>query len=52
MTTLNLAQIQQHDSEDMLHLLSHFSDQCKRGWEIGEVLKLEGYVMSGFPITL
>ena len=42
MTTLNLAQIQQHDSEDMLHLLSHFSDQCKRGWEIGEALKLEG----------
>ena len=42
MTTLNFAQIQQHDSEDMLHLLSRFSDQCKGGWEIGEALKLEG----------
>ena len=43
MTTLNLAQIKQHDPEDMLHLLSSFSDQCRRGWEIGEALKLEGY---------
>ena len=42
MTTLNLAQIKQHDSEDMLHLLSGFSEQCKRGWEIGETLELEG----------
>ena len=43
MTTLNLDQIKQHDSEDMLHLLSGFSEQCKRGWEIGETFKLEGY---------
>ena len=42
MTTLNPAQIQQYDSEDMLHLLSRFSDQCKCGWEIGEALQLEG----------
>ena len=42
MTTLNLAQIKQYDSEDMLHLLSSFSEQCKRGWEIGETLELEG----------
>ena len=42
MTTLNLAQIKQYDSEDMLHLLSNFSEQCKRGWEIGETLELEG----------
>ena len=42
MTTLNLAQIKQYDSEDMLHLLSSFSDQCRRGWEIGEAVKLEG----------
>ena len=40
---LNLAQIRQHDSEDMLYLLSTFSEQCKRGWEIGEVLELVGY---------
>ena len=39
---LNLAQIKQYDSEDMLHLLSGFSEQCKRGWEIGETLKLDG----------
>ncbi len=39
---LNLAQIKQHDSEDMLHLLSTFSEQCKRGWEIGELLELAG----------
>ena len=39
---LNLAQIQQHDSEDMLHLLSTFSEQCRRGWEIGEALDLAG----------
>lgn len=39
---LNLAQIKQHDSEDMLHLLSTFSEQCRRGWEIGEVLDLAG----------
>ena len=25
----------------MLHLLSSFSEQCKRGWEIGETLELE-----------
>ncbi|RKU07733.1 bifunctional phosphoglucose/phosphomannose isomerase [Candidatus Poribacteria bacterium] len=43
MTTLNPAQIKQHDSEDMLELLSSFSGQCKHGWEIGEALKLEGY---------
>ena len=43
MTTLNPDQIKQHDSEDMLELLSSFSDQCKHGWEIGEALKLEGY---------
>ncbi|MCE2396263.1 bifunctional phosphoglucose/phosphomannose isomerase [Candidatus Poribacteria bacterium] len=43
MTTLNLAQIKQHDPEDMLHLLSSFSTQCRRGWEIGEALKLKGY---------
>ena len=42
MTTLNLAQIKRYDSEDMLHLLSSFSEQCKRGWEIGETLELEG----------
>ena len=42
MMTLNLAQIKHHDSEKMLHLLSGFSEQCKRGWEIGETLKLEG----------
>ena len=42
MTTLNLAQIKQHDSEDMLHLLSSFAEQCKRGWEIGEALQLAG----------
>ena len=42
MTTLNLAQIKRYDSEDMLHLLSSFSEQCKRGWEIGEALELEG----------
>ena len=41
MTTLNLAQIKQYDTEDMLHLLSSFSEQCKRGWEIGESLKLD-----------
>ena len=41
MTPLNLAQIKQYDSEDMLHLLSSFSEQCKRGWEIGETLELE-----------
>lgn len=41
MTPLNLAQIKQHDPEDMLHLLSSFSDQCKRGWEIGEAIKLD-----------
>ena len=40
---LNLAQIKQHDSEDMLHLLSTFSEQCKRGWEIGELLELAGH---------
>ena len=39
---LNLAHIKQHDSEDMLHLLSTFSEQCKRGWEIGEVFDLAG----------
>ena len=39
---LNLAQIKQHDSEDMLHLLSTFSEQCRRGWEIGESLDLAG----------
>ena len=43
MTTLNPAQIKQHDSEDMLELLSSFSDQCKHGWEIGATLKLKGY---------
>ena len=43
MTNLNLAQIKQHDPEDTLDLLSSFSDQCKRGWEIGEFLKLGGY---------
>ena len=43
MTTLSLAQIKRYDSDDMLHLLSSFSGQCKRGWEIGEALKLEGY---------
>ena len=42
MMTLNLAQIKQHDSADMLHLLSSFSEQCQRGWEIGETLELEG----------
>ena len=42
MTTLNLVQIKQHDSDDMLHLLSSFSEQCKRGWEIGEAIKVEG----------
>ena len=42
MTTLNLAQIKQHDPEEMLHLLSSFSEQCKRGWEIGETLELKG----------
>ena len=42
MTPLNLAQIKQHDTEDMLHLLSSFSEQCKRGWEIGETLELAG----------
>ena len=42
MTTLSLDQIKQYDSEDMLHLLSSFSEQCKCGWEIGEALKLEG----------
>ena len=42
MTTLKLAQIKQHDSEDMLHLLSTFSEQCERGWEIGEALELKG----------
>ena len=42
MTTLNLAQIKRYDSEDMLHLLSNFSEQCKRGWEIGETLELDG----------
>ena len=41
MTTLNLVQIKQHDSDDMLHLLSSFSEQCKRGWEIGEAIKVE-----------
>ena len=41
MTTLNLAQIKQYDSEDMLHLLSSFSEQCKRGWEIGGALTLD-----------
>ena len=41
MTTLNLAQIRQYDTEDMLRLLSSFSDQCKRGWEIGEALELD-----------
>ena len=40
--TLNLAQIKHHDPENMLHLLSGFSEQCKRGWEIGETLELEG----------
>ena len=38
---LNLAQIKQNDSDDMLHLLSTFSEQCERGWEIGESLKLD-----------
>ena len=38
---LNLAQIKQHDSEDMFDLLSGFSEQCKRGWEIGETLELD-----------
>ena len=42
MTALSLAHIKQHDPEDMLHLLSSFSEQCKRGWEIGESLNLEG----------
>ena len=42
MMTLNLAQIKHHDPEDMLHLLCSFSEQCKRGWEIGETLELEG----------
>ena len=42
MTNLDLAHIKQHDPEDMLHLLSSFSEQCKRGWEIGEALNLEG----------
>ena len=42
MTNLDLAHIKQHDPEDMLHLLSSFSEQCKRGWEIGETLNLEG----------
>lgn len=42
MTTLNLAQIKQYDSENMLGLLSSFSEQCKCGWEIGETLELEG----------
>lgn len=42
MTTLNLAQIKQHDPEGMLHLLAGFSEQCKHGWEIGEALRLEG----------
>ncbi len=41
MTTLNPAQINQYDSDDMLHLLSGFSEQCKRGWEIGESFKLD-----------
>ena len=41
MPNLDLAQIKQHDHEDMLHLLSSFSDQCKRGWEIGEAIKLD-----------
>ena len=27
---------------DMLYLLSSFAEQCKRGWEIGEAIKLEG----------
>lgn len=42
MTTLNSAQIKQYDSDDMLHLLSTFSGQCKHGWEIGEAQRLEG----------
>ena len=41
MTTLNPAQIRQYDTENMLHLLSSFSDQCKHGWEIGEALELD-----------
>ncbi len=36
LTMLNLAQIKQHDSEDMLHLLNAFSEQCKRAQEIAE----------------
>ena len=42
MTTLNPAQIKQYDTEDMLQLLAGFSEQCKRGWEIGETLELGG----------
>ncbi len=42
MTMLNPAQIKQYDSENMLHLLSTFPEQCERGWEIGEALKLGG----------
>ena len=38
---LNLAQIKHYDTEDMLHLLSTFSEQCEHGWEIGESLKLD-----------
>ena len=39
---LDRVQIKQHDSEDMLHLLSTFSEQCRRGWEIGKSLDLAG----------
>ncbi len=42
MTMLNLDQIKQYDSEGMLRLLCTFSEQCKRGWEIGEALELDG----------
>ena len=43
MPTLNSDQVKQYDSEDMLHLLSSFSEQCKQGWEIGDTLRLDGY---------
>ena len=42
MTPLDLTQIKQYDTEGMLHLLSGFANQCKRGWEIGEALELNG----------
>ena len=39
MTMPNLAQVKDYDSEDMLHLLSAFSEQCRHAREIADTFR-------------